>query len=982
MPLCIDHSSTGQSNTINEVNMEGSVEKILSRGDIKSDSGRGYSNNDSNASLAVINQDEQPSSSRQSRPSSQFKRRFRHGSSSNDDQLPQQQSPQPPQAPRTPLKFSLGADSESEFETEPSPPHPGSQTKSSLHLTSASTSSKYQRSRLNSEELSNASSTEYGFGDTSQPQPTFATTHSDLDVTPVAVGGSKHRKGESNKGEANRNDSDAHLVPQPPNKVDLHTLLPHYKLQRTLGEGAFAKVKQAVHKESGLNVAVKVVYKKCITADYVRDNLQREGNLLRLIDHPNVIKLIEIFENDDVYCLVTEIATGGELLDYIVSHDTLTEKEARKFTRHMIRAITHLHRLDIVHRDLKTENLLLDHDFNLKVADFGLSNSIAGKTTLTTMCGSPAYTAPELLGGKEYGKPVDVWSIGINLYAMLTGKLPFSSDNVTTLHAMILDQDFVIPDHFSEELRDLLLKTLVAKPKKRITLNEMSKHPWVCMGGLHPVEELDTDENGGKESEHDEKYNNIVLDFMETELGYDRYVAIESIDDLEHNKVHGTYLLLCQRLKKKGCLKKKSRSHKSTHKKLSRTSATGFRSIASEQHLHRLPSSVKTLASSKASQSRLQPHNSSNNSGRLLQQQPRQSTNAVPLQRRRSNARSLGPSRRGSAVKGSQAEFTSSLLSDESNLVETPRPPSRSHSRSLISTTPPPRRPSLSMLKSPDELMEAEYIHEEAERSRVESALSQSRAAHNLSRKSPSISVATGIPNHAPRRRQSFHVGDVRRPRRSAAFTSYDESTTDFSATSNGSSRAPSFHSGITNTDLPSSTSTGPRRSMSRSSNSTTAETSRRRRTISSSSRRPSEALPSIRRNSNFGSKAKLPSVGTGRVKSASRRVMSGKVPSKDKRFDNIRTLRIPVSKALLTQMGPRMILGEVERAVGVVGLPYSVSFNNGVCIIARTAAVSIEVEIVKVAGLEVHSIHFSRLRGEHDEYVSLCKQLHEELEL
>ncbi|EGD77012.1 CAMK/CAMKL protein kinase [Salpingoeca rosetta] len=347
-------------------------------------------------------------------------------------------------------------------------------------------------------------------------------------------------------------DPDPTIAPVPKKPIDLHASLPDYELKKTLGEGAFAKVKQAVHRISGISVAIKIIFKDNITADYVRDNLHREGALMRQLHHPHIIKLYEIIETEDLYCLVMELATGGEVLDYIVAHGSLSEKEVRKYCRQMVQAIDHLHKADIVHRDLKTENLLLDHNLNLKLVDFGLSNSIRDKTTLETMCGSPAYTAPELLGGKQYGKPVDIWSIGVNMYAMLTGKLPFSSHNVTTLHAMILDQQYTIPDKISEECKDLLCKLLVAKPKDRISMDDLRNHPWLAQGD-GPIA-ADPGPNGRKLN-----INNEIVDYMVT-LGHDREEVLESIEGQCCNPPYACYHLLAVRLERTGHLKPRGSS--------------------------------------------------------------------------------------------------------------------------------------------------------------------------------------------------------------------------------------------------------------------------------------------------------------------------------------------------------------------------------------------------------------------------------------
>eukprot|EP00047_Mylnosiga_fluctuans_P014026 m.34765 g.34765 ORF g.34765 m.34765 type:complete len:686 (-) comp5263_c0_seq1:268-2325(-) len=256
----------------------------------------------------------------------------------------------------------------------------------------------------------------------------------------------------------------------------------NYIIGKTLGEGAFAKVKEAVHAITGTSVAIKILNKNKIRDDYVRRNLQREGQLMRKLRHRHIISLYEILETDKHYCIVTEVATGGEVLDYIVAHGKLPEKEVRKYIRQLVSAVDSMHKSGVVHRDLKAENLLLDDALNLKIIDFGLGNFCEDQAFLSTQCGSPAYTAPEVLGGKTYGPEVDIWSIGINMYAMLTGRLPFNSNNVTTLHALMLDQKYDVPPHLSEGCVDLLSRLLRVRPRERISMEELLRHTWLNEG--------------------------------------------------------------------------------------------------------------------------------------------------------------------------------------------------------------------------------------------------------------------------------------------------------------------------------------------------------------------------------------------------------------------------------------------------------------------------------------------------------------------
>ena len=174
-----------------------------------------------------------------------------------------------------------------------------------------------------------------------------------------------------------------------------------------------------------------------------------------------------------------EYAPRGELFDYIVEKQRLTETEACRFYQQIISGVRYIHSLDIVHRDLKPENLLLDHDNNIKIVDFGLSNSFEEGETLKTACGSPCYAAPEMIAGKKYdGKGVDIWSCGIILFALVCGYLPFEDPDTTELYKKILIGKYKVPNYIGKEAKDLITKVLVSEPEKRFSLEDIQKHPW------------------------------------------------------------------------------------------------------------------------------------------------------------------------------------------------------------------------------------------------------------------------------------------------------------------------------------------------------------------------------------------------------------------------------------------------------------------------------------------------------------------------
>lgn len=165
------------------------------------------------------------------------------------------------------------------------------------------------------------------------------------------------------------------------------------------------------------------------------ERVAREIHILKLIRHPTIIQLYEIIESSKQLYLIMEYASGGELFDYIVAKGKVKEYEACKFFQQIIDGVEYLHKLNIVHRDLKPENLLLDQNKNIKIVDFGLSNTYKPGDTLHTACGSPCYAAPEMIAGQRYyGSNVDIWSCGVIMFALVCGYLPFEDPNTTNLY--------------------------------------------------------------------------------------------------------------------------------------------------------------------------------------------------------------------------------------------------------------------------------------------------------------------------------------------------------------------------------------------------------------------------------------------------------------------------------------------------------------------------------------------------------------------
>ena len=258
--------------------------------------------------------------------------------------------------------------------------------------------------------------------------------------------------------------------------MDNPVVIGTYRLSKTLGIGAFGKVKLAEHVTTGHKVAVKILNRAKIVALDMTEKVKREINILQRCTHPHIIRLYEVIDTPTDIFVVMEYVSNGELFDYIVSKGRLAPDEARHFFHQIVSGVEYCHYHHIVHRDLKPENLLLDADNNIKIADFGLSNVMRDGEFLRTSCGSPNYAAPEVISGHLYAGPeVDVWSCGVILYALLCGSLPFDDESIPNLFKKIKSGMYSLPSHLSQLARDLIPRMLVVDPMKRVT---------VCFGVL------------------------------------------------------------------------------------------------------------------------------------------------------------------------------------------------------------------------------------------------------------------------------------------------------------------------------------------------------------------------------------------------------------------------------------------------------------------------------------------------------------------
>ncbi|XP_056419559.1 hormonally up-regulated neu tumor-associated kinase homolog A-like [Hyla sarda] len=326
----------------------------------------------------------------------------------------------------------------------------------------------------------------------------------------------------------------------------------NYLVGRMINKGSFAKVMEGLHIPTGQKVAMKVIDKKKAKQDsYVLKNMKREPRIHQMIKHPNIVQLYETLETENSYYMVMELCPGGDLMDKICEKKKLDENDVRKYTRQIMSAVEHLHCHGIVHRDLKIENFLLDENGNIKIVDFGLSNTIQynglSHELLNTQCGSPAYAAPELLANKKYGPKVDVWSIGVCMFAMLTATLPFAVEpfNIKQLLQKMKNGDITpIEPDISKGAVHLVHTLLQPDPQKRPTIKEAMKDKWLNeswkpLGSISHKNRLRPDE-----------LNSVVLKYMSTTMNI---LISEMTNIIVNNKPSPTlasYCLLLKRINK------------------------------------------------------------------------------------------------------------------------------------------------------------------------------------------------------------------------------------------------------------------------------------------------------------------------------------------------------------------------------------------------------------------------------------------------
>ncbi|XP_060799824.1 serine/threonine-protein kinase SIK2 [Neoarius graeffei] len=321
-----------------------------------------------------------------------------------------------------------------------------------------------------------------------------------------------------------------------------------YDIERTLGKGNFAVVKLARHRITKTEVAIKIIDKTQLDSVNL-EKIYREVKIMKMLDHPHIIKLYQVMETKNMLYLVTEYAKNGEIFDYLAKHGRLSEPEARRKFWQILSAVEYCHNRNVVHRDLKAENLLLDGHMNIKIADFGFANFFQSGKPLATWCGSPPYAAPEVFEGQQYeGPQLDIWSLGVVLYVLVCGALPFDGPSLPVLRQRVLEGRFRIPYFMTEDCEHLIRRMLVLDPSKRLSVAQIKEHKWMVLEV--PVQRplLYQQSSTAEDDDGLGEYSEQVLRLMHS-LGIDQHKTVESLQNKSYNHFAAIYYLLVERLR-------------------------------------------------------------------------------------------------------------------------------------------------------------------------------------------------------------------------------------------------------------------------------------------------------------------------------------------------------------------------------------------------------------------------------------------------
>lgn len=253
-----------------------------------------------------------------------------------------------------------------------------------------------------------------------------------------------------------------------------------YQLKHEVGHGAFSVVYLAVHTETQQEYACKVIKSETLADAKAMSHFENEIRVLHQMRHPNIVQFLDVRKDEAYFYVFLEYCPNGELFNYIIEKRFLGEPEAKVLMKQFLKGLTYIHRVGAVHRDLKPENLLLDSTGMVKVSDFGFARYVPADNLMSTSCGSTGYASPECLAGKKYdGQKSDMWSVGVILYAMVTGQLPWTGKNHAAVCKQIEKAEYKIPTYLSDPLKDLIKSLINLNPDQRLTCEEVLESEWL-----------------------------------------------------------------------------------------------------------------------------------------------------------------------------------------------------------------------------------------------------------------------------------------------------------------------------------------------------------------------------------------------------------------------------------------------------------------------------------------------------------------------
>lgn len=308
-----------------------------------------------------------------------------------------------------------------------------------------------------------------------------------------------------------------------------------YIIDKLIGQGAFGKVLLGRQVLTNKKVAIKAIDRLHLSNEYSRQKILREVYILKKVKSKYVVKILEVFETNEYFLIVMEYLPGGDLLSYLKRTDRIPEDQCKKFFYQIVLGLSAIHKCEILHRDIKLDNILIDKSLRfVKICDFGVSKLVQKGEIITDHCGTPAYLAPEIVLNQGYeGYWSDIWSLGVLLYCMSCGTVPFKASTISDLHKFILQGKFELPEYLSTNLKHLIKNMLVIIPNKRIPIEKILRHRW-----FDRCNDLFIDS-----TEDDIQPSHEIIQMMET-FGYPKQHIINSLELKTLNHTYAVYKAL------------------------------------------------------------------------------------------------------------------------------------------------------------------------------------------------------------------------------------------------------------------------------------------------------------------------------------------------------------------------------------------------------------------------------------------------------